>query len=213
MGPSSSWSFCRRVLALIGKHIPEANCPPDPWNLDGVAFKLQWKPLGPDQIPEVTNLPPLDYALFLYNNVKFYFGPLFYLIDESDYIRSLHGFYDNPVAKASESRLWYAQYLLILAFGKAFTGQTTASCSPAGCQYAARAMSLLPGLGLSPNPLLSVQALTLAAVYFQAIDMRVAAFQHVRLSHGPKRTETDFGNPDRTGIAVFCDRGLASTYA
>lgn len=165
--------------------MPETNCPPDPWNLDGVAFKLQWKPLALDQPPEVTNLPPLDYALFLFNNVKFYFGPLFYLIDEPDYVRNLHEFYENPAAKASESRLWYAQYLLILAFGKAFTGQTAASCSPAGCQYAARAMSLLPGLGLNPSPLLSVQALTLAAVYFQAIDMRVAAFQHVRFPRQP----------------------------
>ncbi|KAL4894788.1 fungal-specific transcription factor domain-containing protein [Aspergillus ambiguus] len=178
MGPSSSWSFCRRVLALIGKHMPD--CPPDPWNADGGVYKMQWTPLGPDDPPDITNLPPLDYALFLFNSVKFHFGPLFYLINEPEYLRNLHEFYENITVKASTARLWYAQYLLILAFGKAFTGHIVLPGNPAGCQYATRAMGLLPGLGgLNDDSLLSVQVLTLAAVYFQAIDMRVAAFQHI----------------------------------
>lgn len=185
MGPSSSWSFCRRVLALIGKHVPEANCPPDPWHLDGGVFKMQLRPLGVNEVPDTTNLPPLDYALFLFNTVKFYFGPLFYLIDEPSYLRHLHELYENTTAKAASSRLWYAQYLLILAFGKAFIVQNSSHEGPAGYQYANRAMSLLPDLsGMDREPLLSIQALTLAALYFQSVDMRVAAFQHVSIFKG-----------------------------
>lgn len=180
MGPTSSWSFCRRVLALIGRRVPEANCPPDPWHLDGMAFKLQWRPVPADEVPDVTNLPPLDYALFLFNTVKFYFGFLSFMIDEESYLRHLYEFYENPSSKAASSRYWYAQYLLVLAFGKAFLTTRNPSGTPPGHQYASRAMSLLPDLsGMHEDPLTCIQALSLGAVYLQSIDMRRAAFQHV----------------------------------
>ncbi|KAI8244267.1 Proline utilization trans-activator [Colletotrichum sp. SAR 10_96] len=142
---------------------------------------MQWKPLGLNEEPDVSNLPPLDYAMFLFNTAKFYLGAVFYLIDEKSFMKNLHEFYDDPAAKASSSRLWYAQYLLILAFGKAFVvNQSSSHTGPAGVQYATRAMSLLPDLsGLEPDTISSIQALALAAVYFQCLDMRLAAFQHI----------------------------------
>ncbi|CEJ58086.1 hypothetical protein PMG11_06757 [Penicillium brasilianum] len=180
MGPTSSWSFCRRVLRLIGRRVPESNCPPDPWHLDGMAFKLQWRPLPPDEIPDVTNLPPLDYALFLFNTVKFYFGFLSFMIDEEAYLRDLYEFYKDPPAKAASARYWYVQYLLVLAFGKAFLTHRNSSGTPPGHQYASRAMALLPDLsGMHEDPLTCIQALSLGAVYLQSIDMRRAAFQHI----------------------------------
>ncbi|OGM39385.1 hypothetical protein ABOM_011804 [Aspergillus bombycis] len=180
MGPSSSWSFCRRVLALLGKRVPESNSPPDPWHLDGMAFKLQWKQVPPEETPDVTNIPPLDYALFLYNTAKYYLASLSFLIDETLYLQELHEFYLDPAAKAASRRSWFAQYLLVLAFGKAFITQRNPSGSPTGHQYASRAMALLPDLsGIHEDPLTSIQALSLAALYFQSIDMRKAAFQHI----------------------------------
>ncbi|CAG7952694.1 unnamed protein product [Penicillium olsonii] len=180
MGPTSSWSFCRRVLALIGRKVPESNCPPDPFHIDGTAFKLHWRPFPPDEVPDVTNLPPLDYALFLFNTVKFYFGFLSFMIDETAYLRDLHEFYRDPAAKAAAARPWYCQYLLVLAFGKAFLTQKNHSGSPPGHQYASRAMALLPDLsGIDEDPLACIQALSLGAVYLQSIDMRRAAFQHI----------------------------------
>ncbi|CAG7949011.1 unnamed protein product [Penicillium salamii] len=180
MGPTSSWSFCRRVLALIGRKVPESNCPPDPFHIDGTAFKLHWRPFPPDEVPDVTNLPPLDYALFLFNTVKFYFGFLSFMIDEAAYLRDLHEFYKDPAAKAAAARPWYCQYLLVLAFGKAFLTQKNHSGTPPGHQYASRAMALLPDLsGIDEDPLACIQALSLGAVYLQSIDMRRAAFQHI----------------------------------
>ncbi|KOC11706.1 hypothetical protein AFLA70_99g002611 [Aspergillus flavus AF70] len=180
MGPSSSWSFCRRVLALLGKRVPESNSPPDPWHLDGMAFKLQWKQVSLEESPDVTNLPPLDYALFLYNAAKYYLASLSFLIDETLYLQELHEFYRDPAAKVASRRSWFAQYLLVLAFGKASITQRNPSGSPAGHQYASRAMALLPDLsGIHEDPLTSIQALSLAALYFQSIDMRKAAFQHI----------------------------------
>lgn len=147
-----------------------------------MAFRLQWRPLPPDEAPDVTNLPPLDYALFLFNTVKFYFGFLSFMIDENAYLRDLHDFYKSPAAKATSSRYWYAQYLLVLAFGKAFLTHKNPSGPPPGHQYASRAMALLPDLsGMHEDPLTCIQALSLGAVYLQSIDMRRAAFQHVSL--------------------------------
>ncbi|KAH8199631.1 hypothetical protein TruAng_006224 [Truncatella angustata] len=181
MGPSSSWSFCRRIFALIQQRIPEANCPPDPWNLDGSAFDMHWVPIARNERPDVTNIPPLDYALFLFNTAKFYLGGHFMcLIDESSYMKNLHEFYKDPASKASDCRHWFAQYLLILAFGKAFSSTCKCPSGPPGHQYALRAMRLLPGMaGLPPDTTLAVQVLALAAVYLQSVDMRVGALQYI----------------------------------
>jgi hypothetical protein len=147
-----------------------------------MAFKLHWRPVPSDEVPDVTNLPPLDYALFLFNTVKFYFGFLSFMIDEESYLRNLYEFYENPSSKAASSRYWYAQYLLVLAFGKAFLTARNPSGTPPGHQYASRAMSLLPDLsGMHEDPLTCIQALSLGAVYLQSIDMRRAAFQHVSI--------------------------------
>jgi hypothetical protein len=102
------------------------------------------------------------------------------MIDEPAYLRELHEFYKDPAAKAASARPWYCQYLLVLAFGKAFLTQKNSSGTPPGHQYASRAMALLPDLsGIDEDPLACIQALSLGAVYLQSIDMRRAAFQHV----------------------------------
>lgn len=185
MGPSSSWSFCRRVLALLGEQVPEANNrPPDPWHMDGTLFTLKWRPLPVDETPDLAGLPPMDHGLYLIHTAHFYFGPLFYIIDEVAFIRSLHEFYTNPEERVASMRLWFAQYLLIIAFGKAFLAPNRLpNAPPDGYQYASRAMALMPDMsGMNPNPLQCVETLTLAAIYLQSVDMRISAFQHVRSS-------------------------------
>lgn len=180
MGPSSSWSFCRRVLAFLGKRIPESYQTPDQFNLDGKAFRMQWSALSYYETPDTSDLPPLDYALFLLQTVKFYFAVLFNLIDEPAFVRDLHELYKDPATKAKTSRLWYAQYLLILAFGKAFINTSSGHHGPPGHQYALRALSLMPDLtGLNVNAFQSIRALALASLYLQSVDMRMAAYHHV----------------------------------
>lgn len=209
MGPTSSWSFCRRVLALIGRKVPESNFQSDPFNIDGTAFRLRWRPFPPDEVPDVTNLPPLDYALFLFNTVKFYFGFLSFMIDEPAYLRELHEFYKDPATKAASARPWYCQYLLVLAFGKAFLTQKNSSGTPPGHQYASRAMALLPDLsGIDEDPLACIQALSLGAVYLQSIDMRRAAFQHV--SNPATQLKYSSGNGIRLGKP--CEVALSRVY-
>lgn len=126
----------------------------------------------------------MDHALFLYHTVKFRLGELFRMIDESRFLGVFEDFHRQPLYTAQKHRLWFVEYLLILAFGKALT---LSPCGPAangppGCDLAARALSLLPDVAFLQDDRPAVQAievLSLAALYFYAIDMRSAAYQYV----------------------------------
>ncbi|KAI9904892.1 hypothetical protein N3K66_001421 [Trichothecium roseum] len=183
MGPSSSWSFCRRVFALLGKRLPASSYEHalDPGHFDGGAFNLRWRPLAAEDTPDVSNLPPFDVAHFLFNTAKFYLGTIFQIIDEQEFLHNMHELYEDAATKATSSRHWYAQYLLILAYGKAsIASQRDSDGGPPGHQYASRAMALMPDMsGLAPNASHAVQALVLGALYLQSIDMRISALQHL----------------------------------
>ena len=56
-------------------------------------------------------------------------------------------FYDDAAAKVQERRLWYVQFLIILAFGEAFLDPVRNHTNTAGwTKYFSRAMSLLPDI-------------------------------------------------------------------
>jgi proline utilization trans-activator len=128
----------------------------------------------------------MNYALFLYNTAKFYLGAMMYLIDEPSFMNNIYELYDDPASKARTARHWYAQFLRIPAFRKAIASPRNAQFGPAGHQYALWAMIILPNWSTLPADTLdAIQALSLAAVYLQAVDMRIASFQLVRAP--PKR--------------------------
>lgn len=153
----------------------------DPFNTDGKACEMEWHSTQRGDVPVVSDLPSIDFSKSLFYAAKSYFGLLNHLIGESTYLKDLDELYENPARKAASCRLWYAQHLLILAFGKAFVlRRRCARGKPPGHAFAERAMTLLPRQGdLGGDLLLSVQVLVLAAVYLQSIDLRVAAFQYV----------------------------------
>lgn len=182
LAPSSTWSFCRRVLALLMQQSPGSDNPPDPFNYDGTAYRLRWKRISEDEDPDISNLPALDYALYFFNVVKFHLGQFSNIVDEESYLQNLDEFYVDTATKARSSRLWFAQYLLVLAFGKAFVGHASVgpSSSLPGVEYASRAMALLPDMSaVEGDGLFAIEVLCLASLYFQSIDMRIAAFQHI----------------------------------
>lgn len=212
MGPSSSWAFCRRVLSLVGKHLPNADCEPPPWHLDGSAFRMSRRLLGPDEPPDVSNLPPSDFALFLVKTAVFYLGPLANIIDEHDFQRHMRELYEDAPTKARRCKHWYSLFLLVLAFGKAFIGSGARDDKPPGYHYAARAMSMLPDMAsVDYEPVISAQALTLAALYYQSVDMRVAAFHHVSVpspSPWPLLTRSQIGQALRVCVLAGMHRHM-----
>ncbi|KAK2592766.1 hypothetical protein QQS21_009538 [Conoideocrella luteorostrata] len=184
MGTTSSWSFHRRLHAMLEQVTPrEPFTPPDPFNTDGTAFRLRWVPAHPDHAPDVGNLPPHDYSLYLFHTVRFHLGHLFTVVDEPSFLHRLEEFEKNPVEVATENRLWFAEYLLILAFGVAFKADGGLADAPAGCEYASRGMALIPDTAqLHEEGLLSIEVLSLAALYFHSIDMRSSAYQNIGLA-------------------------------
>lgn len=107
------------------------------------------------------------------------------MIHEKHFMEQFELFQSNPLDTACNNRLWFIQYLFVIAFGKAFLaqpGQGTLA-SPPGSEYAARAMALLPDVSqLHDASLLAIEVLTLVALYFQSIDQRVVAYSFVRFS-------------------------------
>ncbi|RMJ18115.1 hypothetical protein CDV36_002251 [Fusarium kuroshium] len=177
LGPTSSWSFCRRVLSLIASRLPEHHVPPDPWTL--AQFDLNWSPLGADESPAINDLPAQDYATFLAHTVKYHLGTLSPILDDDVFFARINDLYGDPAAEVKRSRLWYAQFLLVLALGEAIVNSRGASVTP-GTQYASRAMSLIPNFfRVNKNSILAVETLCLAALYLQSLDLRLEAFQTI----------------------------------
>lgn len=177
MGPTSSWAFCRRVIASIGSRMPEPEAPIEPWDLETV--KLTWNPIGFSQSPDVSNLPCYDYTLFMLSTVKYHLGTFSEVIDYDTFATHLKHFYASPVEHATRERFWYAQFLLVLAFGEAFTSRGEHE-AVSGIEYASRALSLIPALvPIELDTVAAVEALCLAALYLQSIDLRLLSSQLV----------------------------------
>ncbi|EAW16782.1 putative C6 transcription factor [Aspergillus fischeri NRRL 181] len=115
------------------------------------------------------------------NTVRFHFGHLYQLFDEEDFTRNLDEFYHNASAKVQESRLWYVQFLVVLAFGEALLAPVRrASNTASWTKYFSRAMSLLPDTtALWQDPLLAIEVLALIALYLHSVDMRDSAYCYI----------------------------------
>ncbi|KAM5350010.1 hypothetical protein ACJ41O_006515 [Fusarium nematophilum] len=175
MGPTSSWSFCRRVLSSIASRLPDPTAPPDPWTLN--RFQLNWSPLAKHERPIVDDLPAQDYAVFLAHTVKYHLGTLSLIIDDDAFFSQVRALYQNPTKEADRSRIWYAQFLLVLAFGEAITNKERVTPVP-GTQYACRALSMVPHFfHVNKDSMVAVETLCLAGLYLQSLDLRPEAFQ------------------------------------
>lgn len=119
------------------------------------------------------------------NTVCFHFGHLYQPFDEEDFTRNLDEFYCNASAKVQESRLWYVQFLVVLAFGEALLAPVRrASNTASWTKYFSRAMSLLPDTtALWQDPLLAIEVLALIALYLHSVDMRDSAYCYVCIAY------------------------------
>jgi hypothetical protein len=123
--------------------------------------------------------------LYLFNTVQFHFSQNYYFFDEKAFVDNVREFYASDAAKvASENRLWFAQFLLVLAFGKAFLSRPQASGEPPGAHYFLRAMSVMPEItSVWKDSLLAIEVLALAGLYLYAIDHRESSHVYVGLRY------------------------------
>lgn len=145
-------------------------------------YPLHWTPALPDAPIDISGLPSIDHSLFLLTSVKFNFSQVYRLFDEEAFIDHIKGFYyGDGVQKASRNRLWFVQFLLMLAFGKAFSthSQGTGGTVPGG-DYFCRAMSLMPDLtSIWQSGVAAIEVLALASLFMYCLDHRQSAHLYV----------------------------------
>lgn len=127
-------------------------------------------------------VPSRDHALHLVNTVQFHLGQLFHLYEEDTFMEQLNEFYISPQSEPPNNDLWFVQFLLIMAFGKALFSKRTGDRKAPGAQFFNKAMSLLPSIFiLTRDPALGTEILCSAALYLHCFDHRMSAYNYVRL--------------------------------
>jgi hypothetical protein len=182
LAPTSTWSFTARLKLMIAEKLHVESHYSGPELFDGDLYPIQWQPVRPNTHPDITNLPSIDHALYLFNTVKFHLGHNHLLIDEKQFVEHVHTFYyGDSIKQANECRLWFVQFLLVLAFGNAFLLPSRNGNEPPGAKFFLRAMSLMPDhTALSRGGFLAIEVLSLTGLYLYSIDHRASANVYVR---------------------------------
>lgn len=178
---------------MIYEHLSatEETPPSIPHPIDDAAVHLDIPSIGATTtVISIEDLPSLDYALYLTNTVKFHISQSFHIFSEDGFMAGLRTLYnEKSVALTASHRLWYVQYLIVMAFGKALLSRSPDGSSPTGSEFLARAIQYLPAVhGLYEDPILSVEICCGLALYLQSIDHRNSAYVYVRKPHLMLRT-------------------------
>lgn len=185
LAPSSLWSLTARLKVMITEKLQIQ--PPDsgPGFLEGDTYALQWRSAVPTDPPDISGLPSMDQALYLFTTVKFHLGQIYrFFDDEEASVSHVQEFYHgNAAAKASKCRLWFVQFLLVLAFGNAFLSRSRHTRDPPGSKFFVRVRSLMPDhASLWEDSLLAIEVLAMTGLYLYSIDYRESAHVYVCLS-------------------------------
>ncbi|KAG7049875.1 Zn(II)2Cys6 transcription factor [Colletotrichum scovillei] len=177
LAPSSTWSFTARLTLMMAERLQVETPFSAPSFLNDEIYPLRWKASTVDGQPDISGLPSIDHAIYLFNTVKFHLGQNYQLIDETNFVKHLEEFYYGLASKkAAESPLWFVQFLLVLSFGQAFLSRSKDSKEPPGAKFFVRAMALLPEPNaLWKDSLLAIEVLALAGLYLYSIYQRESA--------------------------------------
>ncbi|KAE8346229.1 hypothetical protein BDV24DRAFT_176278 [Aspergillus arachidicola] len=217
LAPTSVWSFTARLSVMLTEKLQLESPYTTPSQLDKDIYPLQWKQAIAEGPPDISGLPSIDHALYLFNTVKFHLGVKYRFFDEDTFLAHIHEFYNgNAAEKATESRLWFVQFLLVLAFGNAFLLQSRNVKDPPGSKFFVRAMALMPDhASLWKDSLLASETLALAGLYLYSIDHRESAHVYVRLSHLLSSILTSIYKNEKTQLGTFLEttRSILHTMA
>ncbi|OJJ42129.1 hypothetical protein ASPZODRAFT_20775 [Penicilliopsis zonata CBS 506.65] len=181
LAPTSLWSMTTRLSLMMAEHLHLESPSRVPSSLDKEVYPLTWRPAAAaasgEEPPDISSLPSLEDALYLFNTVKHHLDQHYRFFDEDAFTMHLHEFYTgHSLHKATQDRLWFVHFLLVLAFGTAFLRRSRNTRDPPGSKFFVRAMSLLPDYtNLWTKGLLAVEVLALAALYLYSIDHRELA--------------------------------------
>ncbi|EFY89467.1 hypothetical protein MAC_04486 [Metarhizium acridum CQMa 102] len=187
LGHSSNWSFTRRILSITYEHVHQVSLPSTALMFDSKVYILDWSSASAQPV-----LPNLDYAIHLINNVKFHCSPMYHLFDEEVFLNALHAHYSGEQTQGDlVQQLWFIQFMLILAFGKALTTKPNKNNQPPGAIFFTHAIHLLPNMTvLWDEPVQAAEILCCIALYLHCIEHRGSAYNYIgqavrlAMSHG-----------------------------
>lgn len=161
--------------------------PQVPIHQESRAYRLSWTTGRVHQQADLSGLPALDHAIYLVNSVKFHVGHLFHLFDEKEFMSCLHSFYQDPTELPKTCKIWYIQFLCLIALGKALVvAPMKGSSMLPGSDLFVRAMTLLPDPSyLFTDSLTATETLCIISLYLQAADMRNSAYIYVSVKLPP----------------------------
>ncbi|CAG7935882.1 unnamed protein product [Penicillium salamii] len=184
LAPSSAWSLTARLTVMMTEKLGISSDHDTPqFYLDGDIYPFAWGRETPSTPIDAERLPSLDYALHLFQIVRFRLGQAYRLFEEESFVARIHEFYVDGLDKRSaKSDFWFIQFLMVIALGNAFTSRNRCQKDPPGSKYFARAMSAMPNYtSTGKDSLLAIEALALVGLYLYALDHREAA--HLHLGH------------------------------
>lgn len=167
---------------MVYEHVWRRPIPTDALVFDSCTYDLEWDGLLTKEDSARTSpvLPTLDHAKHLIELVRFHCGELFHLWDDKTFTYNLHAFYAQDPPTKHGREIWYVQFLLILALGKAFSMKKSQGTRPPGANFFIEALRALPQtIFLLSDPLLAAEVLCCLALYSQCIDYRMMAHNYV----------------------------------
>jgi proline utilization trans-activator len=187
LAPTSTWSFTARLILLLEDKLDlesanEQYLSPSLRGEDIFSLEVyESRPSDQTHVPDISGLPSVDYALYLLRTVRFHLGETYHLIEEESFLSELNDFYFKSAAeKAASSRLWFVQFLIVLAFGNAFLLHSASTEKTPGSLFFSRAMALIPDhLTLWKDSILAVEVSALAGLYLYSVDKRESAHLYV----------------------------------
>ncbi|KAF4458267.1 transcriptional regulatory [Fusarium albosuccineum] len=181
LGPSSIWAYSRHVMSMIGQYMDQDGSVQVPLNIDGGAHAIEFPSTKqPEPLCSMESLPSLDHALYLINTVKFHVCQTYHLFEEQTFMQRLYTLYKEGPRLEAKNRLWFVQYFLIMAIGKALLARGVSTTNSPGNDYFVQAMNLFPDVYcLYQDPILSVEVCCGLAVYLQSVDHRNSAYVYL----------------------------------
>ena len=116
---------------------------------------------------------------------RFHLGQIYRFFEADSFRARIHDLYNHrePAATAT-SKIWFVQFLLVVAFGNAFLSRKKCR-KPPGSRFFARAMFLMPKhIQMGKDCFMLMEALALASLYLYAVDYREEAHINVSLTNG-----------------------------
>ncbi|KAK1518620.1 uncharacterized protein CCOS01_11440 [Colletotrichum costaricense] len=176
LGHSSTLSFSRNVRNLLQSSTPIADPGSVSIEREDVSYTSPLPPLALDltKVP----LPQLSYAEYLTNTIVLTFGSLYSLFDAEAFLEKLRMFYsERATGTVPNPCLWHIQMLLVLGLGKSILSREHSQSGPAGMVYFASAIEAMSDIRrLYQSPFLSMEILSLTALFMHATDMLQEAY-------------------------------------